>query len=310
MNSVVLSPLRIDSQYLNNSQAITKICGREIHNNPNTVVEFSNLRKKDIKTTMTLVAVNDGSIINMFDVAVMDSVYTLKKHDFDIVTPDMIAHVLYGNQSISITEEKITHIKNSVEKLMGIGVIIDCIAEMQARHIEIESQLSGRMLPMEVVDETVIMPNHRKADISYMIKETPVIYRYAELIKQVISVDPELIGIEGHSCTERAILIQRYILKRIMQLKNQHTRPKKYGRKMNNKISYMRKDHTTGADAGLFTAIGINRETYENDRKTRGDVHKTIVSIADSFVAKGIISGYTVDYGPYRRPEGITLDMG
>lgn len=133
MNSVVLSPLRIDSQYLNNSQAITKICGREIHNNPNTVVEFSNLRKKDIKTTMTLVAVNDGSVINMFDVAVMDSVYTLKKHDFDIVTPDMIAHTMYGSKNISITREKITHITNSIVKLIDIGVIIYCKEEMQAR---------------------------------------------------------------------------------------------------------------------------------------------------------------------------------
>ena len=140
--------------------------------------------------------------ITSFDLAVMDSIYTVTRTGNMIFTPETIVRALCGNTERNVTEKKVNAVIRSIGKMSNIKIEIDCTDEFIARHKISKGQKAvrkGDLLPLE--ETYVISGNHKRIMTGYRLTETPLLYRYAEATKQIISCDMNLFNLSGKTNT-------------------------------------------------------------------------------------------------------------
>lgn len=229
--------------------------------------------------------------VTQFDLAVMDSVYTLAVSGIMRFTPEDVARIMSGNLEQNLTPKKIKEVKESIEKLSFIRLTIDYTDEMIARG-EVKPgkrtfELESYMVPVRKIE--IKSRNNQTKLTGYQLLEMPILYQYAEKTHQIAGVPLEILNTPSIGDTNDVIVIKRALIRRIEAIKNPRNSI------VSESIIYERVDHTTGQITGFFAKLGFFESDSSNKKqwnKKRAALHKTVISILDDFKEKGYIAGY------------------
>lgn len=286
-----LPSLNFNHQYINNTKLSRVLTTKQIDitndefelNITDKVVNLVNIWQ-DEHITLT------NNNITPFDMAVMDAAYTIIIQGPMVITPEWIAHVMSGNKKEKVTENKIKAVIDSINKLQLIRIKIDCTKEYN------EYQLQKGKKPVKFWGyESYFLPVGKieaKFDVNgkkvsaYKMLERPAIYRYAEMNKQIIEVPSYLLETQEHFAdTEEAVLIKRYVIKRVAQIVKQNNLN-------NNKVSFLWFDRTENEERGLFPELGYKPDNTPAWRKRKGRIINIVKGTLDTLIEGKAITQY------------------
>lgn len=292
-------------EYLNNSKIANYISSN--NNLLDKTLQLTTIPKKNIFVTVDLTTDENLSVTNQnitqYDMAVMDSVYTLLVNGTSSFTPEMIVRIMSGNFEQDVTPQKAGSVTKSLNKLSLIRISIDCTDELRMRK-QISNnktaQLTSYLMPIREI--TIRSANHQTEMKGFQLIEKPVLYTYAENIKQIMSVPTALLETKNKiSNTDDVIIIKRALIKRIEIMKSNKNLIN------SNIINYERYDSKTGDTKGFFQTLGFNKNNYSNWKKKKSRLHNTITSILDIFIQDNYILGYTVITEGKQKINGIQI---
>ena len=312
INEIVQMP-KPKKEYLNNSKISNYIPTQ--NDLFSSTMQLTTIPKKNIFVTVDLTADKSLALSNpnitQYDMAVMDAVYTMLVNGSAAFTPEMVVRIMSGNFDQVVRPQKSGAVTRSLHKLSLIRISIDCTNELRARKkIEKDqtAKLTSYLMPLREIE--IQSANHQTVMRGYQLIEKPVLYTYAEAVKQIIDVPTELLEItdasgSGHlSDTDDVIVIKRAIIRRIEQMKNEKNHMD------NNTISYERYDPITGTKKGFFAMLGFNESNYKNAdqwKKKRSSLNKIITTILDDFAKEKYISGYEVVKEGKQKVVGVKI---
>ena len=222
--------------------------------------------------------------VTLYDLAVMDSVYTLYKSGCISFTPEMVARVMAGDAKAYIKPQKAGAITRSLRKLALIRITIDCTEEYLARGINLRAgdvaTFTDYLLPLSEVQLKAV--NGETYMNGFSVKEVPILYDYAERTGKIVSVPTALLEIEDISDTDDGILTKRYLIQRIEEIKKARNKADI------NEIIYYDPDKKS-----MISELWYNSE-IKNIRDKKATLHKMVMKILDSFKRENYIKDYEV----------------
>lgn len=230
--------------------------------------------------------------ITQFDMAVMDAAYTIMCAGYMVITAEWIARVLTGNPDQKVTPRKISAIRQSIDKLRSVHIKIDCKDEINARR-DTKGKVDkfvyeSYLLPLDKIEARY--EANGKDIIAYPVLTKPALYRYAEIVHQIVDVPAELLDThDDFRDTDEAILIKRYVIKRVAQI------IKKNNLK-SNKISFLWYDKDVDEERGLFPELGYLPDDSDLWRDKKRKINKIVRLTLQSLKDKEAI----INYEPYR----------
>lgn len=312
INEIVQMP-KPKKEYLNNSKVANYISTQ--NDLFSSTMQLTTMPKKNIFVTVDLTADENLALSNpnitQYDMAVMDAVYTMLVNGAVAFTPEMVVRIMSGNFDQDVKPQKSGAVTRSLHKLSLIRISIDCTNELRARKkIEKDqtAKLTSYLMPLREIE--IQSANHQTVMRGYQLIEKPVLYTYAESIKQIIDIPTKLLEItdpsgSGHlSDTDDVIIIKRALIRRIELMKNDKNHMD------NNTISYERYDPMTGTKKGFFSMLGFDERNYKNPKqwtKKRNSLHKIITTILDDFRNEKYITGYETVKEGKQKVTGVKI---
>lgn len=282
--------LSLSKQYMNNCKVSRMLSTRGIEVEEDTV-KINALIQDDIKTRVYIWKDDDLPTISVsltrFDCVVMDAVYTVLCAGYKVFTVDTIAKVIAGNGRLRLNDKNAGVLRESIEKLRHVHIQIDCADEMAERKdIAVQEKprlLESRLLPVIPV-EAEYQVNGKYAQ-AYRITETSVLYVYASLLHQIVDVPAEWMDTSRlFSDTAEAVLIKRYVIKRVAQIINPKNKIK------SNKISFYWNDN--GKMKGLFPELGYVITGDSRWRSLKRRVRRMVECTLKLLQEYEVITGY------------------
>ena len=139
-----------------------------------------------------------------------------------IITPATVYRaMIHSTGTETPSPQTLGAVTRSLDKGRFVRVQIDCTQELLRRNASLNGeQITGGkvdtyLLPLEKIE---VMAGGKKVT-AYKIIKTPVLYDYARLTKQVLTVPAKLLDVPNASNTEQRISIKGYLLRRITVLK-------------------------------------------------------------------------------------------
>lgn len=225
--------------------------------------------------------------ITQFDMAVMDAAYTIMCSGYMVLTAEWIAKVLSGNPDARITPQKIGAIRKSIDKLRSTHIKIDCTQEFKSRKDTKKLKTfiyESYLLPLDKI--TAVYEANGKEVIAYPVLSKPALYRYAEILHQIIDIPAELINTSAEfTDTDEAILIKIYVIKRVAQIianNNLHS----------NKISFQWYDKDREEERGLLPELGYTPDDSKKWRDKKQKINRIVKLTLKSLYDKNAIKGY------------------
>jgi len=202
------------------------------------------------------------------------------------VTPAMVYRAMNGmTENEKVSQHSLEEVKKSLDKSCLIRTTIDYTDEANMYNQKIEkSTYEGYLLPAEKIS---IKVNGEEGVEAYLLLRKPILYEYAQLSKQVISVPMEVLQTKNAvRSTDDVIVIRGYLIRQIEWLKS---------------TKAMRSDNITYQ--GIYDEIGISRVILSEKAYERkiAKVRNHVKAILDEW--KGI--GYIVDYVEYKERNAI-----
>lgn len=250
-------------------------------------IELQTMPSKNIIVTVDLEKDEDVTLssnnVTLFDLAVMDSVYTLFKSGCNSFTPEMVARIMSGNVRGDVKPQKSGAVTKSLRKLALIRVTLDCTDEYRERGIPLkkgdQALYTDYLLPMREVQLKSV-----NGDVyvnGFLLKEMPILYDYAERIGRIATVPITLMKVAGVTDTEDAILVKRYVIQRVEELKRARNKASL------KEIIYYDQDMKKGAMSELWYD-----STFKNVRDKKSKLHSTIIKVLESFKNEKYIKDY------------------
>ena len=286
-----LPVLNFDRQYMNN----TKI-SRILSTKPIPIEEVVSELKIPINDKIiNLVDIwRDKNItlstnnITQFDMAVMDAAYTIMCSGYMVITAEWIAKVLSGNPDQKMTPQKIGAIRRSIDKLRSVHIKIDCKDEINARR-DTKGKIDkfvyeSYLLPLDKIEARY--EANGKEIVAYPVLTKPALYRYAEIVHQIVDVPAELLDTHDEfRDTDEAILIKRYVIKRVAQIIKKNNLN-------SNKISFIWYDRDVDEERGLFPELGYVPDDTDLWRDKKRKINKTVRLTLQSLKDKEAIKNF------------------
>lgn len=272
------------SQVISRNEGLIDIGNSDVIVNPqNRLTTIVNLLHEDEHVRYT-------GDVTLYDMAIMDAIYTLHKYGHDNFTLQMVMRVMSGNDEQGMLEEQKERLAYEIEKLRHIDILINCTDELRVRKkigknatVTYESYL----LPLSKVD--VRLGNQITVE-GYKLLETPALYTYAELHEQIVDVPVQVFKTHKKlPDTNEAIVMKRYLTKRIALMKN------KKNKMVSRKISYQWYDQKTQTEKGLYAVLGYKSEDYASKSSwsnKKKKIHDAVCKILDTLVEEKYIAGY------------------
>ena len=241
--------LNIKHQYMNNSKVAGMLTtlGIKIEEDTaeiDTTIRDGIVTRADIWMDDDLTATSVN--LTPFDAVVMDAVYTILCSGYRIFTADSIAKVIAGNMNFRLNA-----------RFSALPVI----------PVESEYQVNGK--PAQ----------------AYRITETSILYVYASLLHQIVDVPSEWMNTSKlFSDTAEAVLIKRYVIKRVAQIINPKNKIK------SNKIAFHWNDH--GQLKGMFPDLGYEITGDSRWRSIKKRVRRIVELTLQSLQEQEVITGY------------------
>ena len=282
--------LNLSKQYMNNSKAARMLTtlGIEIGEDAVAIdvsIKAGTVTRVDVWMDDELPATSVK--LQPFDAAIMDAVYTLLCSGCEIFTIDTLAKVVSGNPMIRLTPKNGEVLRSSVEKLRRINIQINCADELAKRKDLTDQQKASTFesLLLPVVPVSAEYQVNGKTTQAYKITEIPALYRYASLLHQIADIHADTLHTSKlFADTMEAILIKRYVAKRVAQIVN----PKNKIR--SNKVSFCWSDH--GRMKGLFPELGYEMTGDSRWRSVKKRVRRIVELTLQSLQDREVITGF------------------
>lgn len=242
---------------------------------------------KNVMVTLDLMEKDDVSLssknVTMYDLAVMDSVYTLYKSGCSEFTPEMIAKVMSGDLHAYIKPQKAGSVRKSLDKLASIRISLDITDELLARGLKLKEGergvLKDYLLPLREMQ--LKAANGKVIQSGFQLKEIPILYDYAERTGHIATVPTTMLEVDSVTDTDDNIIIKRYLIRRIEELKQARNK------KSLSEIIYYDTELQTGAMSELWYDKNI-----VNLRDKKSELHKSVKKVLKSLVEKQYIQSY------------------
>lgn len=266
-----------------------------------TEVSVRPLKNKNIVTICT---VNFDEVIlsqelTPTDLSTIDSVYNFYLSNKLSFTAHDLAKAISGNPKKRPSEEMLKEIEDSMRRLMGTTIDINCTAEMQARGLmkdgdpdQIIKSMGGTMIVGTYMKVENKHSGKTETEYTLMDNKMPLpLYDYAERTNQIISVPPVLLNTVAANIgkdTNETVALKRAIVKRIEIMKN------KKNNITNNKIVFGGLDKNDG----VFGEAGILRDDFVKDgddsswRVRTSKYRQYVGRLLDYYISLGYIAGY------------------
>lgn len=234
-----------------------------------------------------------GKPLTAFDKTVHNAICTLYEAGNSLFTLEMVYRAMNGlTNSERITEERGTlePIRESIEAGRRKMFRLNATDQISKYYPKIKTLIyEGYFLPVDKV--TAVLHNGEEPIECYKFLRVPPLYEYSRNIKQVISVDMNLLDSKKKLKNSRSVaVIREYLIKRISSMKNG-----KAG--INNRnIKY----------STLFDETGIDETILDATQKKRK--REQIKKILDHFITVNFITGYD-EYKKGRTFDGITINF-
>ena len=261
--------------------------------------------KKPIYTQVQLVYENtDIEIQNgqnnfsPFDRAVHDSVVSIYASGQKTFTPETVYRAMTGKKESKYADPKtIAEVSASIEKSLRIRASIDITKEAEARGYDLSDNPKIKEGTRATMSDTLL--SARKLQLrtggtvktGYIFNATPILYDYALLSKQIISVKSYLLDVSSAiNMTNEVMVIRDYLHREIEIMKNP-----KSGR--NAKIAYK----------SIYEYLNITPEHHANINNKRLKIRNTVKKILEYQTSKKYIKGWT-EYKIGKELGGVIID--
>ena len=284
----------VAKNYFNNAKIVNKIGEIECSNPRTPVGEFGS-KHPDVIAYVDFKAIDKAlldSPISQFDILVMDAIYTLSVNGKNTFTAEMIASVIagkdVGQDRSSSTRFKM--IEDVIERLSLIRIEIDCLTSpgwesLRAQIPDLEAYYGDYVLP---VSHLRIKSKIKKFDKKiYILKNTPVIYKYASALGRIVSVPAALLSIPGTREDVLFSILKREVIKTVALMKNTNN---------NYNSRSIRYEKSDGEVRSFFERIGLRKEDYANEgqwRKKKSKINAMMSQIMTHLVEEKYIKGYS-----------------
>ncbi len=286
----------INTIYMNNTKIANEL--RKYHNQPGMEYRINvGRRERPIPVRYRI-----DADLTPFDCMAADAVYTLLRNGYTSFSLGQVLRVMSGDERQTLTREKKQALEESIRRLSGAYLEIDCRKEL--RHRGGERDDSGRIYG-------IFLPVRRKGKCSYEITGSLPLYEYAEMNRQIIAFLPKLLQTasedagERMSNTEERMLMKHYLIRRLELMRSPQNSMKE------RRIIYIHKSHSAfGGDAGMFPEIGLVPSDYSSEaswKNKRQKVHGSVCRILDYYQKIGYIEGYAVEKGEHGLVKGVEI---
>jgi hypothetical protein len=281
-----------------NNKLANKITKDIVDDGEFNLIVSGNKAKKEVTTKIMLnyesenVHMSSRIKYTPYDREVYDGVVTLYAAGNNIVTPIMVYRAMNGlTETEYVSPQAIEEVRKSLDKSRHIKTTIDYTdeAKMYNKNIE-KTAYEGYLLEARKITVKINREEHE----AYKLLDKPILYEYAQISKQIISVPLNLLNTKNKvNSTEDIIIIRGYLIRQIEWLKNAKTY-------RSDNIAYQ----------PIYEELGISKITldgtaYKNKTRT---IRNHVKSILESWK----LSKYIQDYEEYKENKalaGITIKV-
>ena len=243
--------------------------------------------------------------ITLFDRMVEDAIGNLADDGYIdangvmAITPEMVYRQINGlSDAENVSKTGVMRVNESMEKLAKTWCKIDCTDHLKAVGQKMTMDLQDATFGRAIILGTQVylkFKNGREMT-GWKITGRPLIYEYSKAIKQIATVDRQVLTAGAISNTPEVMLMRYYLLQQIERIRNKPGTPGKPD------IIY----------DSIFTATGdtLPMEKTGMGRKTRMNRIKAIHTILNSFKkTKHIEDWREVGTGNRGQKTGVEIDM-
>lgn len=224
--------------------------------------------------------------LNPYDMAVFKAVCSAVSAGNNIITISQINQLLSGKDNPRVQQQG-PQIKEAMKKLTRTRIRLDVSKEAK----EYDFNADELVLEDSMVSAMGYKGEYNKKKIDgYIIKDPPLLLKYAQQKKQLYLVPVEMLDTPVSKNSD-AIVLQNYLLDRIQAMKNQKNK-----KKLGNCINY---------DSATDHVYGYKCDSITPKQRTR--VVKSTIAMLKYWVEKGLISGFQEYKGKIHRKEGVKI---
>lgn len=227
--------------------------------------------------------------IDEFDMMVLEAVYTILKNGSKGVTLSSIYKNIVCDSKARAKTQQENKIIHSLKKLTRTRISITLSKETRERlEEEHKFYVDAYQEPLLNIDADYVACAGNGARVpAFLITKKPILYRYAEVMSQIIAIPSELLY-DGSRSTVQNLLIRRRIATRILQLQNN-----KNGIRII-KIAYT--DWSKKKEGkGLYSELGLTADT-DAGIKGRVRFRKAVKDYLNYLISIKAIKGYEEYY--------------
>ena len=239
--------------------------------------------KTEVKTRCILSYEGDSVTLSSrqpfteYDRNVADAVTSLYEYGdpSHIITPATVYRAMvHQTNRETPSAQTLGAVTRSLDKMRFVRVLIDCTKELKSRKANLDgAQITGGKIDtyLLALEKIEVMASGKKVT-AYKIIKAPVLYDYARLTNQVLTVPAKLLDVPNQSNSEQRIAIKGYLLRRIKVMQGRTPQ--------SNRILFEK----------VFEAAGKLDATKTEKRRIR----EYTAAVLDYWKAERFIKGYTI----------------
>ena len=224
--------------------------------------------------------------LTYFDIVVIDAISTIYRRNqyklpFKVTASDIYRVITASTKKVS---EKIKKtITESIDRLSHMTIDIDATEDDT---LDVK-RFKSILLPVDI--QRISSQNKKIPILEYTISEISALYVYAHKKKYIAYVDEKHLGLDKMETTLDTVLIGRYLLQRIMQMRNPNMHYK------SRTIALDRPGENGKKRTGLLPDLSYCRQDFGSDsawENKKSKINKVIKLYLDHFVDLGLIKEY------------------
>ena len=212
-----------------------------------------------------------------YDRNVADAVTSLYEYGdpSHIITPATVYRAMvHQTNRETPSAQTLGAVTRSLDKMRFVRVLIDCTKELKSRKANLDgAQITGGKIDtyLLALDKIEVMASGKKVT-AYKIIKAPVLYDYARLTNQVLTVPAKLLDVPNQSNSEQRIAIKGYLLRRIKVMQGRTPQ--------SNRILFEK----------VFEAAG----KLDANKTEKRRIREYTAAVLDYWKAERFIKGYTI----------------
>lgn len=241
-----------------------------------------------------LIKINEkDSRFTTYDREVHNSICSLHDEGLTVFSPQQVYRTMnHLHEGESVSPQSVSAVTRSIDKMRRMEVKVDYSEETKEKHKTLPPEKLKDFFVIEgfILSADKIRASSGGHDVTaYRMHSKPLIYEYAQLYKQVITVPSKLLGTKDIiRNTPEVIVIRAYLIRRIEEMKNPKNR-------MHSKNILFQT---------LFDEIGVKDPAPKKTKKVRDAIELLLSHFTDD----GYIQGFDF-YKSGRTFKGIKISI-